>query len=253
MTARPFVCVPTEVIMDPLLNSVSWEAEFLFTRIVFCTNRYWRVQVDPDDIAFSIRTLVFVTARRQAAWSVKQVAERLRELLAAGIVFREDYGMRAWVTVAERFRYEKGSRPHEGPPAAPEQAEAFLPMVVPPADPLRPKSRIPVRRIGVGEHNESGTRAKCRDGLAQAWKFARTEDDADDPIWQDLCRFINPDGRVDCPELFNNGARWLKALAFDRVRLGAALRECQEKAQRETINNRGAALNEAYSRMKQTA
>lgn len=253
MNARPFVCVPTEIIMDPLLNSVSWEAEYLFQRIVLCTNRYWRVQVDPDDIAFSIRTLVFVTARRQAAWSVKQVAERLRELLAAGIVFREDYGMRAWVTVAERFRYEKGARPHEGPPRPAEQSEAFLPMALPPPDLLRPKSHIPMRRVQDEIKNDSGTRAKSREGLAQAGKFARTEDDADDPIWQDLCRFLNPSERVDCPELFTNGARWLAALKADRVRLGAAVRECMDLAKRQTINNRGAALSEAYARQRKTA
>ncbi|MCX6845051.1 MAG: hypothetical protein NTU84_00540 [Verrucomicrobia bacterium] len=211
------------------------------------------MQVNPDDIAFSIRTLVFVTVRRQAAWSAKQVAERLRELLAAGIVFREDYGMRAWVTVAERFRYEKGSRPHEGPPAPAQQSEAFLPMALPPPDLLRPKSHIPVTRIEEEIKNDSGTRAKCRDGLAQAGKFVRSEDDADDPIWQDLCRFLNPDERVDCAELINNGAGWLKILKADRVRLGIAVRECADKARRETINNRGAALNNAYARQRKTA
>ena len=277
-TGRPFIMIPREWNFDPLLNSVSWESEYLFRRIANTVDRHWRLQVDPEDIAFSVRALVFVSARRCAAWPVNKVATGLRELLAGGIVIREAYGPRCWLTVTERLRYEKGERPHEGPPAPAEQMEANLgPMLfdVPRPDPLGArqrvqKSNIPARRekkeIRSNESPQTtphdptaqpvqGIRAMGREGPrpAESGVFARNEIASDDPVWEDLCRFLKPNGEMMSEELWKNGANWAKCLQADRVALGAAVRECMEMDKRETIKNRGAALNDAWTRNRRAS
>jgi len=119
MPERPFHCTPTEQNAHPLLMRVSWEAHFLFDRIQLETNWHHRVPVDPENPAFSLRSKVFTTERRQRAWSERKVVGCLNELLAVGAVSLSEQAGRCWLVISQELQYKKG----ENRAAAPEKAE----------------------------------------------------------------------------------------------------------------------------------
>jgi hypothetical protein len=111
--------------VDALLNGVSWEAEYLFRRMVDNVDYDWRIEYSPDGLENRIRGLCFSSERRSLAWSASKIARHMSELLAAGIVRRLDRDGRCWLEVAARLQYVKGQNPAAGPPLA-EQTDLGL-------------------------------------------------------------------------------------------------------------------------------
>jgi len=246
MPERPFVCTPTEWNRDAVLNGVSWEAEFLFRRIVNETDRHWRLLVDGENIPQSIRCRAFEPRRRHDAWTLPKIARLLNELLSAGVVRRLVQGSRCWIEVADHLQYEKGKDKAAGPDV-PEQAAMELGaelFPLPPPDHLRgggagapffrQTPNIPVRVEGELEKSkapdsararvpvDSGTRVLSRDG--ESARFARGPSAApNDELWESLCRVL---GMVECQQ---NGAMWLKRLRLCRRELANALEDYMAK------------------------
>src|ERR1700736_2518738 len=136
MPDRAFQCTPAAWNRDPILNGVSWEAEYLFRRLALECDRYWRIAVDGEDLAHSIRCTCFSPQQRFRAWSRSKVARCLDELAAAGIVRRLVQADRCWVEVGEWLRYAKGAPPTTEPERA-AQPELALPatlFALPPAN-----------------------------------------------------------------------------------------------------------------------
>jgi hypothetical protein len=136
MPERAFQCTPAAWNRDPILNGVSWEAEYLFRRLALECDRYWRIAVDGEDLAHSIRCTCFSPQQRFRAWSRSKVARCLDELAAAGIVRRLVQADRCWVEVGEWLRYAKGAPPPTEPErvAQPELALPATLFALPPAN-----------------------------------------------------------------------------------------------------------------------
>ena len=73
-TVRWFQRIPGQCwSVDPILNGVTWEAEFLFRRVVDNTNSRWRLEFPADGMENRIGGLCFSPARRSKAWPAQKI------------------------------------------------------------------------------------------------------------------------------------------------------------------------------------
>jgi hypothetical protein len=227
MPERPFQCTPTAWNRDPILNSVSWEAEFLFRRIALECDRYWRIAVDAENMAHSIRCRAFESQRRYRAWALPKVARYLNELQAAGIVQRLVQGERCWLEVGEWLQYAKGSGATSEPECA-VQPELNLPatlFALPPA--TAPPSQSNERRVE-GEKDKTSTRA------------VRGEQE----LLDQLAAILPPS------EMLKNGGMWRKRIRHNARAVSYAIEDWKVRTpdQRRTIKNIGAWLTDRHMR-----
>ncbi len=110
-----------------MIQSVSQEAETIAWKILLETNHHGLVPVDPNDVAFYLRSLLFRTKRRLDYWTMPKLSAALNELRTAGVVRILVQSERAWLELHEDLRYHRfvnqGAKPTE-------YAETTLPLSV---------------------------------------------------------------------------------------------------------------------------
>ena len=257
--------------VDAVLNGVSWEAEYLFRRIVDRVNQDWRIQVPPDSMDSCVRGLCLSTERRLRAWPVSKVASALRELMAAGIVLRLEHGGRCWLEIAERLQYRKGQNHAANASPVAAQGELGLPPTLfglPPASPPPvPHYSLPVKtgdcskkRVEEKRSNDSGAvrplasaspRESEESAARQTGRFARDESaNPTDEAWSD---FIHALGLV---EMHSNGALWVQRWKHKRSALIEAMQDWKSKTPQQRAEgggNAAAYFTQAYERARRAA
>lgn len=233
MSERAFQCTPAAWNQDRTLNRVSWEAEYLFRRIALECDRYWRVAVDGENIAHSIRCTCFAPQRRFSAWSLPKIARYLDELLAAGIVRRLVQRDRCWIEVGEWLRYVKGS----ASPSVPErtdQPELELPaalFALPPANgpPNRPSESSHSSATSTTDKDKTSTRAQ---------RARETE------LLGSLAEILPP------REMHQNGGMWRQRIRHNSRAVAYAIEDWKLRTpdQRRAIKNAAAWLTDRHAR-----
>jgi hypothetical protein len=242
MSARPFQCTPANWNRDPVLNSVSWEAEFLFRRISLECDRYWRMTVDGENVAHSVRCRALEPLVRYRAWQENKVARLLDELRAAGIVILLCQGGRAWLQVANWLQYAKGSAPEIVPERA-EQEEMALPgpeLFV-----------VPMRRIRDGPKRagstDAGYSAHCNERTSREEKDKTSTRPAcgiEKELLGALAEILPPS------EMLLNGGMWRERIRNCAKAVAMAVEDYKLRTpdQKRTIKNLPAWLTDRHER-----
>lgn len=149
--ARPFITVPGSLwLRDPVLNGCSEDAIAMFHIIAESSDRDWRIEVSPENHAFSVRQCIR-DPKRFRRWSEERINRCLAELRARGCLGFATANDREWLEVPDRLTYCKGHRPERAlaPPVQEELRTA-------PAEPTL--FSLPAPHIGMrvdGEQKES--------------------------------------------------------------------------------------------------
>lgn len=232
MPERAFQCTPASWNRDPILNSVSWEAEFLFRRITLECDRYWRLAVDAKNMAHSVRCRALETQRRFDAWTLPKVARYLNELLAAGIVRRLVQGERCWLEVAGWLQYVKGSNAH-AEPGRTEQTEMSLQgefAIVP-----SPKAESDGTSRS---HSNERTSRREKDKTSTRAVYGEQE------LLDELAAILPPS------EMLKNGGMWRQRIRHNKRAVAFAVEDWKLRTpdQRRAIKNLPAWLTDRHSR-----
>lgn len=230
-----------------MLNGASYEAEYLFRRMVDIVDYDWRIEYPPDGMENRIRGLCFSSERRSRAWSASKVARYVSELLAAGIVRRLDRDGRCWLEVAARLQYVKGQNPAAGPPQA-EQTDLGLPPTLfsLPSPPVKPgvfsdaATSNGIRRLKEEKKIDSQPSRdnapvlpeqphQKRHRSGEKHPYARTTDDlCSTPLGRRLFKFIGPQQMTE--EVLRSGMEWLRILRNEPTQLTHALDTLERQA-----------------------
>ena len=232
MSERAFQCTPAAWNRDPILNKASWEAEFLFRRIALECDRYWRIAVDRENIAHSIRCTCLSPQRRFRAWSLPRVARCLDELLAAGIVRRLVQRERCWLEVGEWLRYAKGSASAIEPERT-DQPELKLPaslFALPPAN-------GPPNRRSESSHSNATSRTEKDKTSTRAVS-------GEQELLDQLAEIL------PAREMSNNGGMWRQRIRHNKRAVAYAIEDWKLRTpdQRRAIRNVAAWLTDRHAR-----
>ena len=233
--------------VDAVLNGASWEAEYLFRRMVDNVDFDWRFEYPPDGMENRIRGLCFSSKRRSCAWSASRVARYVSELLAAGIVRRLDRDGRCWLEVAARLQYVKGQNPAAGPPQAEQTDLGLQPTLFSlPSPPVKPgvfsdaAASNGIRRLKEEKKIDS---QRSRDNApvlpeqphqkrprsSENHPYARTTDElCATPLGRRLLKFIGLQQMTE--EVLRSGMEWLRILRDEPTQLTHALDTLERQA-----------------------
>jgi hypothetical protein len=226
--------------VDALLNGVSWEAEYLFRRMVDNVDYDWRIEYPPDGMENRIRGLCFSSERRSHAWSASKVARHMSDLLKAGIVRRLEHDGRCWLEVAARLQYVKGQNPAAGPPQAEQTDLGLQPTLFSlPSPPDKPgvffdaATSNGIRRLKEEKKIDS---ASSRDNApvlpepphqqrprsGENHPYARTTEElCATPLGRRLSAFIGLQQMTE--EVLRSGMEWLRIMREEPMQLAQAL------------------------------
>jgi hypothetical protein len=246
MPERPFQCTPTAWNRDPVLNAVSWEAEFLFRRIALESDRNWRIAVDAENMAHSVRCRAFETQRRYRAWTLPKVARGLNELMAAGIVRRLVQGDRCWIEVGEWLQYVKGSAAVLEPERA-VQPELNLPaplFALPPVGSEVRRQTSDVRHQNRGDPPSHSNERRLEREESKTINRARARNEEE--LIAALAEILPPS------EMIKNGGGWRTWIRECKRAVENAIEDWKLRTpdQRFAIKNRPGWLTDRYQRAR---
>lgn len=156
MSARAFFTAPGEVwLRDAGLNGCTEDGIAIFQVICQSSDRDWRLEVSPDNHAFSVRQCL-KAPNRFRRWSEERIHRALCELRARGCLLLATANGREWLEVADRLAYCKGHKKEH--PLAP-LAQVPLALKTPP-DGTLPLFALP--DIGVRAEGEKSKAPESR-------------------------------------------------------------------------------------------
>jgi hypothetical protein len=227
MSARPFICVRTDWNHDPMIQSVSQEAETLAWKILLETNRYGLVLVDPNDVEFYLRSMLFRSRKRLDYWAMPKLSRALNELRSRGVVKLLVQDGRAWLELHKDLRYERGVDKAGQPALSEDQSLPLLPggpeLFSLPPPPHSNESREEKEKI------KTSTRARAP---------------AEEELLESLSQIMPPS------EMLKNGGMWRERIRSCPKAVAHAVEDYKLRTpdQRREIKNRPAWLTDRHAR-----
>lgn len=216
---------PEEWKYRPELCALRRDPRLFFYLLAQSVDDYWRCFVGPSPMRPEFLRSTCYPLDRDVRTA--DVSRWLHELKSAGIVVVSDSERGWYVEIVESFRYHRDDysqkQPKYGPRHKPPPEQPTLPLG--PLSAVEPPTQALRSRVDHGLANESPRATpptrKTRPASAgsDSLRFARSADDHDDPVWQDLCRVLAPN------ELTIMGAEWDRRWRLDRTGLGSLVRQ----------------------------